>query len=175
MDHPDCKGAGAIVGTTFSNEGLAKLAHTKNKKLIRTDVGDKYVSQTLKLQKLPVGGEPSGHVIFTNFLDSSDGIFTALKVLEIIISTQNWDMVSFDHVPQFIINIPVNTKKDLTRSPLAQILQNNHTEFPQGRFVIRYSGTEQVVRILAEAPEKSMAELLGHKLANQLRSELDIT
>lgn len=173
MDNTQCKHASAIVGTTFSNEGLAAYITAKGKKFIRADVGDKNVAEELNLHKLPLGGETSGHIILKDYLDSSDGAFTALSVLETLRQTGNWSMETFTHYPQVLINIPVTQKKSLTCSPMTEILKKNHAEFPAGRFVVRYSGTEPLLRILVEAPEKHQAELLGTKLANQLRSAIE--
>ena len=173
MDNPKFQHAHAIVGTTFSNEGLAAYAASKGKKLLRADVGDKNVMEELKLHKLPLGGEPSGHIIIKDYLDSADGIFTALSLLDTVTKNKNWDMTSFVHYPQVLINIPVAKKTDLTRDPVTNILAKNHEEFRSTRFVVRYSGTEPVLRILVEAPEKNQAELLGAKLANQLRTAIE--
>jgi phosphoglucosamine mutase len=123
--------------------------------------------------KLPLGGETSGHIIIKDYMDSSDGIFTALSILDTISKNGNWTMETFTHYPQVLINIPVNKKKDLNCSPLTEILKKNSEDFPASRFVIRYSGTEPLLRILVEAPEKNQAELLGTKLANQLRSTIE--
>ena len=173
MDNPKYKNIPAIVGTTFSNEGLASYASSKGKKLIRADVGEKQVNEELKLHKLPLGGEASGHIIIKDYLDSADGIFTALSLLDTITKDSNWQMTSFIHYPQVLINLPVNQKKELTRTPVNDIITKNHGQFPQARFVVRYSGTEPVLRILVEAPDKNQAELLGTKLANQLRAAID--
>lgn len=173
IDNPRYKNVPAIVGTTFSNEGLASYAGSKGKKLIRADVGDKNVSEELRLHKLPLGGEASGHIIIKDYLDSSDGIFTALSLLDTITKNANWTMESFTHYPQVLINIPVNQKKDLTSAPLTEILTKNRQEFPASRFIVRYSGTEPLLRILVEAPEKKEAELLSTKLANQLRIAIE--
>lgn len=175
MDNPRYKNAQAIVGTTFSNEGLAAHVTGKGKKFIRTDVGDKYVTEELKLHKLPLGGESSGHIIIKDYLDSADGTYTALTLLETMAKTSNWDMVSFIHYPQVLINMPIKQKKDLNRTPIIDILTKNQQELPEARFVVRYSGTEPLLRILVEAPEKNQAELLGTKLANQLRIAIDNT
>jgi phosphoglucosamine mutase len=174
MENPKYKNAPAIVGTTFSNEGLAVHIASKGKKLIRTDVGDKNVVEELKLHRLPLGGESSGHIIIKDYLDSSDGIFTALTVLEAIQKSENWSMDSFIHYPQVLVNIPVNQRKDLNCTPITEICTKNQHEFPAGRFVIRYSGTEPVLRILVEAPDKNQAESLSTKLANQLRAAIEI-
>jgi phosphoglucosamine mutase len=173
MDNAKFKNAPALVGTTFSNEGLAAHIATKGKKLIRADVGDKHVVEELKLHELPLGGETSGHIIIKDYLDSSDGIFTALSILNTISKNGNWAMETFTHYPQVLINIPVNQKTDLSRSPMTEIFKKNREEFPESRFVVRYSGTEPLLRILVEAPEKNQAELLSTKLVNQLRSAIE--
>jgi phosphoglucosamine mutase len=173
MDNPNYKSASAIVGTTFSNEGLAAYTLAKGKKFIRTDVGDKNVIEEMKLHELPLGGEPSGHIIIKDYLDSSDGIFTALNLLDTIKKNENWTMDSFTHYPQVLINIPITQKKDLSCKPITEILTRSKEEFPLGRFVIRYSGTEPLLRILVETPDKKEAELLSTKLANQLRIAIE--
>lgn len=173
MDNAKIKNAPALVGTTFSNEGLSAYIATKDKKLIRADVGDKNVMEQLKLHNLPLGGETSGHIIIKDYMDSSDGIFTALSILDTINKNGNWAMDTFTHYPQVLINIPVLQKKDLCCSPMTEIFKKNREEFPASRFVVRYSGTEPLLRILVEAPEKNQAELLGTKLSNQLRDALE--
>ena len=82
-------------------------------------------------------------------------------------------MTTFAHYPHVLINIPVNKQKDLTKNPVTEILTQNRQEFPSSRFVVRYSGTEPVLRILVESAEKQKAELLAAKLANQLRTAIE--
>ena len=173
MENHRYKNTPAIVGTSFSNEGLSAHIAMKGKRLIRVDVGDKNVMEALKLHKLSLGGEAAGHIIMKDYLDSSDGIYTALSVLDTMQKSANWTMESFIHYPQVLINIPVTQRKDLTSSPLTEILTKNKQDFPSSRFVVRYSGTEPLLRILVEAPEKQQAELLGTKLANQLRIAIE--
>lgn len=174
VDHPAYQHTNAIVGTTFSNEGLAKFLNINGKKLIRTDVGQTFVSQELKLHKLPLGGEPSGHIIISNYLDSSDGIYAALAVLETIKITNNWDMTTFDHIPQVFVNIPITHRKDLNKEPLAQAIAESNNALPEGRFIVRYSGNEPCLRILVEAPDKAKAEFACNKLAHRLRLEHEL-
>lgn len=170
-DHPSYCHTHAIIGTTFSNQGLVEHLESKGKKLIRTDVGEIFVSAELKYHKLPLGGEPSGHIIISNYLDSSDGIFAALHVLETIKITHNWDMTTFTHIPQVSFNVPVTQKKDLNKDPFCQIIQESGHALPEGRFIVRYSGNEPCLRILVEAPDKTKAESVGNKLAHRLRVE----
>lgn len=171
VDHPTYNHTHALVGTTFSNEGLAKHLESKGKKLIRSDVGETFVSQELTYHKLPLGGEPSGHIIISSYLDSSDGIFAALHVLETMKITKNWDMTTFTHVPQIIMSIPVKQRKDLMKSPLSETIAEYNKALSEGRFVVRYSGTEPCLRILVEAPDKTKAETLINKLAHRLHME----
>lgn len=173
MDNPRHKNVAALVGTTFSNEGLASYVASKGKKFMRTDVGDQYVMEAMKLHKLPLGGEPSGHIIIQKHLDSADGIYTALSVLEAIDKNSNFQMTTFVHYPQVLVNMPVQQKKDLSQPPLVDILADSYKEFPSARTVVRYSGTEPLLRILVQAPEKNQAELQAAKLSNKLRTALE--
>lgn len=88
------------------------------KKLIRAAVGDKYVVQKLYEHDLLLGGEQSGHIIMRDYLDSGDGIFTALRVLQTMIQTSNWTMNSFTTYPQVQINIPIYEKKIYRKNQL---------------------------------------------------------
>ncbi len=171
--HTSFKNTPAIIGTTFSNEGLNKYLAAQNKKLIRTDVGDQYVIEEMKLRKLNLGGEPVGHIIMPQYLDSSDGMYTALMVLDSIMQTSNWDMSTFEHYPQVLVNIPVNQKMELNKAPITEILAKNQKDYPAARFIVRYSRTEPLLRILVESEEKKNAEVLATKLSNQLRTAID--
>jgi len=171
--HPIFEHTSAIIGTTFSNEGLNKYLATQNKKLIRTDVGDQHVVEEMHNRKLNLGGEPAGHIIMSHYLDSSDGIYTALMILDSIIQTSNWDMTTFEHYPQVLVNVPFNQKLELNQAPITEILAKNHKDYPAARFVIRYSGTEPLLRILVESEERQSADLLATKLSNQLRTVID--
>src|SRR3989338_6309677 len=107
----------------MTNQGLENYLHTKHKKLIRTPVGDKHIINFMREKKLLLGGEPSGHIIFGDFNQTSDALFVALRVLETAFLTNNWELTTFTKFPQIIINTPVPNKKDLSTEPFAQTIQ----------------------------------------------------
>ncbi len=173
MAHPSIAPAPAIVGTHYSNQGLEKFVQKSGKKFIRTDIGDKHVTAQLVAEKLPLGGEPAGHIIVTDYLDSSDGIFAALLLLETADITNNWNLESFARYPQVLLNVPIKIKKDLKAEPMASIIQQTEKTVGDGRLVVRYSGTENVLRIMLEAPKEDQAQYLAKGLAKQLGKVLE--
>ena len=84
----------------------------------------------------------------------------------------NWDMVTFTKFPQIIINVPVEKKKDLTVDPLAQIILTNQKLLIEGRLVVRYSGTEHLLRIMIEDADYEHAQAIGNQLSKQLLQAL---
>lgn len=174
MSHPTIAPTRAIVGTHYSNQGLEKFVKKSGKQFIRTDIGDKHVSTKLTTENLPLGGEPAGHVIIKHYLDSSDGIFTALMVLETAHLTNNWNLESFERYPQVLLNVPIKIKKDLKTEPMASIIQQTQKTLKDGRLIVRYSGTENVLRIMLEAPKEDQAMNLANGLAQQLGKALEM-
>ncbi len=168
MHNPLHAADNAIVGTLCTNQGLAVYAQQQGKKLIRTDVGDRHVAATLHQENLTLGGEASGHIIIRPYLDSSDGIFAALHLLSEIKRTNNWDMISFEHYPQVSVNIPSTIQVPLERNDLKDCITDYTQKHSEGRFVVRYSGTEPLLRVLVEAPIKEHAEMYAHDLAKKL-------
>jgi phosphoglucosamine mutase len=171
--HTLFKNTKSLIGTTFTNEGLNKYLAQHNKKLIRSDVGEQNVATEMHNRKINLGGEPIGHILMPHYLDSSDGIYTALMIMDSIMQTSNWDMATFQHYPQVLVNIPVRKRMELNQAPITDILTKSQKDYPSTRFVIRYSGTESLLRILVESEEKNQAEFLATKLANQLRTAFD--
>lgn len=162
----------AIVGTIMTNLGLDLYLKSKNIKLIRTQVGDKYVAQELYKNKLLLGGESSGHVIMTDYLNIGDGIFIALRVLETIISNNILNLKQFKNIPQITINLPVKVKKELTNSPFVNIIKKHEDILKNGRIIVRYSGTENLLRVMAEGEEEELTKNTALELANSLQAEL---
>jgi len=161
-----------IVGTVMSNQGLEQTLVQVNKKLLRTQVGDKYVAQALVANNLPLGGEVSGHTIIQNYMPTSDGIFVALKVLQAVIATNNWQLKTFDAYPQVLLNIPIAQKKDLSLPPLSIIITTYEKKIPAGRILVRYSGTEKILRVMTEAQSYELAHSVAQELAQELQQAL---
>lgn len=163
-----------VVGTVMTNKGFENYLAAQNKKLIRTSVGDKYIAAKLDEKQLPLGGETSGHIIIKDYLTTGDGIFVALKVLESIMSNNNWDMKTFEKYPQVLINVSVAHKQDLSQQPFAKIIDYHATLLQGGRLLVRYSGTESLLRVMTEAATLDVASSVASDLARELQEKLQV-
>lgn len=173
LNHPRYRETSHIVGTIMTNQGLEYFLNQQGKNLIRTQVGDKYIASNLIENNLMLGGEPSGHIIARDYLNTGDGIFIALRVLETMIFMDNWSMETFNKFPQIIINVPIIQKKDLTITPFCQLITLSRNELSNGRIVVRYSGTEHLLRIMIEDNNYDHAFSIGNRLAQQLSEALN--
>ena len=168
MDHPIYKKEQCIVGTIMTNQGFEKHLMSLNKRLIRTAVGDRNVMHAMEEYESLLGAEPSGHVILKDFSGTADGIFTALRVMEAIILTGNWNIDSFKKFSQYNIAIPVATKKDLSEEPFTTLINKTKEQLNDGRVIVRYSGTEPVLRIMIEGQDQLQAQTISTSLSQEL-------
>jgi phosphoglucosamine mutase len=145
----------AIVATVMSNIGLELALADSGIGLVRCPVGDKYVMEEMLARDLSVGGEQSGHIIFSDYLFTGDGLCTALNVLRTVTLTGRSlaeladDLVSY---PQVLLNVRVRDKVDLASVPAiaAAISSVESRVAGQGRLLVRYSGTEPLLRVMLE-------------------------
>ena len=150
----------ACVATVMSNKALEDYLEANNIKLLRSDVGDKYVLDVMKQNKLNFGGEQSGHIIFSDFAKTGDGLASALQVLALIIKSKKKAsevLNPFGLYPQILHNMKVNEKiplKDI--KGLEEILKPIREKGL--RDLIRYSGTENKIRLLLEGKNKKDVE-----------------
>ncbi|MDY0115970.1 MAG: phosphoglucosamine mutase [Sulfurimonadaceae bacterium] len=155
---------GGIVTTVMSNEGLHEYLTSKNLMLFRSDVGDKHVLELMKKNGINFGGEQSGHVIINDFAKTGDGLISALQVLALLISKKQTASVAlrpFSLYPQILVNLNIGIKKPLeTIEGLDAELKA--LEKDQIRHLVRYSGTENKLRILLECKDaKKMNTAMG--------------
>ncbi|HEX2977736.1 MAG TPA: hypothetical protein VHO47_01310 [Candidatus Babeliales bacterium] len=172
LSHPLYKKTKMVVGTVMTNQGFEVYLKERSIELLRTPVGDKYIAEQLAARKLLIGGEPSGHIILNDYLPTGDGIFTALRVAQAIIHSGNWEMNTFTKFPQIIINIPVKNRRDLSESPLRDIIEHTTNQLHNGRLLVRYSGTEPLLRIMIEDDDCDHAQTLGRLLSQTLQKEI---
>jgi phosphoglucosamine mutase len=156
------------VTTVMANQGLVEYFKSNNKTLLQTPVGDTFVIEKLKEHKLLLGAEPSGHVILGDNNYISDGLFTALRVCQTALLVKNFKVETFEKFPQIMINVPVSCKKDLTQWPFCQVIEEHQKMLTKGRVLVRYSGTEPLLRIMIETVDAQEA----HKIANLLSTNL---
>jgi len=171
-NHPTYQQEKTVVGTIMSNHGLDLFLQVQQKQLIRTPVGDKYIADYLQQHNGLLGGEQSGHIILNDYLPTADSIVTALRIIQIIRETDNWDLDTFTHYPQVLVNVPIGQKKNLQDPSIAAIIADYETQLNTGRLVVRYSGTENLLRVMVEDKEQQTAQRISSSLASTLQKEL---
>jgi phosphoglucosamine mutase len=151
-----------VVATTMSNLGLEKALRKRGIRMLRADVGDKYVLEEMRKTGATLGGEQSGHILFMDGDSTTgDGLLTALRVLEIVArSGQPLEQLAaeFKVSPQQIRNVKVREKVPMNELPtVAAAIKAAEEELNgNGRVVVRYSGTEKLARVMIEAEDESL-------------------
>jgi phosphoglucosamine mutase len=168
-----------IVATTMSNMGLEAALKRSGIAMHRAAVGDKYVLEQMLATGASLGGEQSGHVIFSGRSTTGDGLLTALLLLDIVHrSGKSLDELLADlkTFPQVIVNVKVREKRPLEAIPTvaAAIRAAEHELADTGRVVIRYSGTEALARVMIEAESEPRMRHHADTIAAAIRSELGI-
>jgi phosphoglucosamine mutase len=157
-----------LVATVMSNLGLERYIEGLGLKLERTTVGDRYVLETMRAKGFNVGGEQSGHIILTEYATTGDGLVAALQVLaELVVSDKRASELLhlFDPLPQLLKNVRFEgAAKPLDAAPVqAAIAEGEARLSGTGRLLIRKSGTEPLIRVMAEGEdEKLVAEVVDH-------------
>lgn len=162
-----------VVGTVMSNSGLDAYLKTKSKALARTAVGDKHIAAKLDENSLFLGGEPSGHIVLKNYLASGDGILVAIKILQSLNRSGRWQLDHIKKFPQVTINVPIQAKHDLKNEPYAEILRSYDAMVENGRILVRYSGTEALLRVMVESQDKQKTQDIARNLARTLQQALN--
>lgn len=168
---------GAVVGTLMTNLGLELALAQEGIALKRAAVGDKYVLEEMLRSGINLGGEPSGHIIFSDVSLAGDGLITLLQVLLMVEETGRplGDLTSgLKQFPQIIRNVRVREKRPLESIPeVADAIGACKREFGErGRVVVRYSGTEKLARVMVEAEEPQMVERHAAQIAEAINSTL---
>lgn len=169
-DHPLYREQPTVVGTIMSNHAFDIFLKNRGKQLIRTNVGDIHIAQELIKQNNLLGGEPAGHIIMRDYLDSSDGIVAALRIAETVLLTNNWNMNTFNPYPQVINNI-VLPAPQCTDSTFALLSSHYARQLPHGRIILRRSGTEHdIVRIMVEDIDQHHATMVCNQVVHTLKT-----
>lgn len=164
-----------IVATVMSNLGLERHLRDLKLKLHRTKVGDRYVVEYMRAHGHNVGGEQSGHIILSDFTTTGDGLVSALQVLACI--QQEGRPASevcrrFEPVPQLLKNVPVNGSEVLERASVKQAIAEAENRLGgHGRLLIRKSGTEPMIRVMAEGDDPSLVENVVNDIVGAIATE----
>jgi phosphoglucosamine mutase len=167
----------AIVATVMSNVGLEIALRRAGIGLVRCPVGDKYVMQEMLARGLSLGGEQSGHIIFSDYLFTGDGLCTALNVLRVVALTGRSladladDLVSY---PQVLLNVRVREKVDLAQVPsIANAIAAVEARLEgQGRLLVRYSGTEPLLRVMVEGQDENDINSWAQQIVDSVKTAL---
>ena len=168
--------AGTVVGTTMSNLGLERALESEGIRLARAAVGDRYVFEEMQRLGANLGGEQSGHIIFLDDSITGDGLLTGLIVGSLVALQGPLDALAakLKVYPQKIVNVRVRSKPPLETLPevVRTLAAANSTLQDAGRVVLRYSGTEQVARVMVEARLEEDVEHWTQALARALKSSI---
>ena len=165
-----------VVGTVMTNKALENYLLEKKINLIRTEVGDRNIIQSMKEHNLILGGEPSGHIILSNYTSAGDGILASLEVLGIM-KFQNKKLSALANAyipyPQIIQNFPVKTNQDSkliinkVKKKVEKIISKK-----DARIVVRKSGTENKIRTMIEAKNLELVKSISKKIVNLMKEKI---
>jgi phosphoglucosamine mutase len=165
-----------VVATSMSNLGLERVLAGEGISLARASVGDRYVLEEMLRSGNVIGGEQSGHVIFLEDSPAGDGLLTALKIASLVSMHGKIESLveGLKDYPQTIVNVKVKSKPPLETLPeVSRALAEAQSALGEnGRVVLRYSGTEQLARVMVEAEHDADVQHFSQSLANALRSSI---
>ena len=169
----------AVVATVMSNIGLEIALRDSGIGLVRCAVGDKYVMEELIARKLSLGGEQSGHIIFSDYLFTGDGIATSLHVLRTMVATRRSlaDLASeLTTYPQVLLNVRVHQKVDLRSiPPVAAVMADVESRLAgHGRLLVRYSGTEPLLRVMLEGRDQAEIRRWGQEIVEAVKQHVGV-
>ncbi len=166
--------AGGVVATVMSNLGLERFLKTKGLNLERTQVGDRYVMAKMREGGFNLGGEASGHIILSDFSTTGDGLIAALQVLAVMVATGKPMSAlarQFDPVPQKMENVRFAGGAPLKDAGVkAAIAEGEARLNGSGRVLVRASGTEPLIRVMAEGDDEALVMAVVKDIAGAVRA-----
>jgi phosphoglucosamine mutase len=166
-----------VVTTVMANMGFFQAAKELGLEAVQTAVGDRYVMEEMKKGGYNLGGEQSGHLIFLDYITTGDGILTALQLVQVVqsegkpLSELKQKMLKF---PQLLVNVHVKTKEGWKENAAIQAaISEGEAELgDSGRILVRPSGTEALIRVMAEGPDPAQLEQVVGKIAEAVKAAL---
>ncbi len=164
---------GGVVATVMSNLGFERFLEELKLSLVRTKVGDRYVVEHMRANGFNLGGEQSGHIVLSDYSTTGDGLIAALQVLAVIRTSERPASEvcrMFEPLPQLLKNVRVSSKADWETASVKQAIAAGEAKLQNaGRILIRESGTEPLVRVMAEGED---AALISH-IVDDIASEIE--
>jgi len=168
---------GSVVATVMSNMGLERALRTVGGKVVRTQVGDRYVVEEMRRSGYSFGGEQSGHLIFLDHATTGDGVVAALQVLAIMVA-EGRPLSELAHVmqrvPQVLESVLLPDRRPIEEMPelSRQIKSVEEKLGSEGRVLVRWSGTEPKLRLMVEGPDPDMLQVIVREMADAARADL---
>ena len=166
--------AGGIVATVMSNLALERYLETIGLTLARTPVGDRYVTEHMRKHGFNVGGEQSGHIVLSDFTTTGDGLVSALQVLACVVQTGkpvSEVCTRFSSLPQILQNVRYASGKPLEDKRVVKAIEGAKARLgDRGRLVIRPSGTEPLIRVMAEGDDETMVSSVVGEIVDAVKS-----
>ncbi len=167
-----------VVVTIMANKGFDIAMEKKNIKVVKTKVGDRYVVDEMRKKGYVLGGEQSGHIIFSNYTTTGDGIVSALQLLKVI--KERREKLSklaacMTPLPQVLVNVEVKEKKDISRLKVNKNIKSAELKLgKKGRVLVRYSGTQNLCRIMIEGENKREIQKMANDIAKDMKKEIGV-
>ena len=166
----------SVVVTIMANKGFDIAMAKERIKVVKTKVGDRYVVDEMRKKGYVLGGEQSGHIIFSNYTTTGDGMISALQLLRIMkergkkLSKLAECMTS---LPQVLVNVDVKEKKDISKLKVNKNIKDAESKLGEkGRVLVRYSGTQNLCRIMIEGENKREIQKIADDIAKTMKKEL---
>jgi len=162
-----------IVATVMSNGGLERYLSELGLGLERTQVGDRYVLESMRAKGFNVGGEQSGHIILSDFTTTGDGLVAALQLLSVVkeAGTRVSDVCKrFERIPQRLSSVRYKGGKPLANKLVEQVIAESRDRLGSGgRLIIRESGTEPVIRVMAESDDSGLVDAVVEQITTTIK------
>ena len=169
-----------LVATVMSNLGLERAIENDDGKLVRCNVGDRYVVETMRKRGFNFGGEQSGHLIFLDHATTGDGLVAAMQVLAILRREERplSELAAevMERVPQVLVNVKLPDRRPLEELPKTRlaIASAEKALGKNGRVLVRWSGTEPKLRVMIEGPKRDRIRALANDIAEEAKRELKV-
>ena len=166
----------SVVVTIMANKGFDIAMAKERIKVVKTKVGDRYVVDEMRKKGYVLGGEQSGHIIFSNYTTTGDGMISALQLLRIM--KERGEKLSklaecMKSLPQVLVNVDVKEKKDISKLKVNKNIKDAESKLGEkGRVLVRYSGTQNLCRIMIEGENKREIQKIADDIAKTMKKEL---
>ncbi len=167
-----------VVVTVMANKGFDIAMEKKNIKVVKTKVGDRYVIDEMRKKGYVLGGEQSGHILFSDYTTTGDGIISALQLLRVM--KERGEKLSklagcMKSLPQVLVNVIVKEKQDINKLKVNKNIKSAELQLGEkGRVLVRYSGTQNLCRIMIEGENKREIQKMANDIAKDMKKEIGV-